>query len=192
MRCIATSRSELQGEASHLVALELVGDDLTGGVQPLAQAGDASGVAAVCERRPERGAGERGAGERGPVNEGPVNAASVSPSSLLIASRCSGCSVRSLPISRSSAWRRCHSHRYSSASGKRVPTVLVRPWSLPAMLRWAVEAREAHVRSSVPRPRTRCLRLAPALALTRHRARTWTACRTTHAYPGSFWARERS
>ncbi len=38
---------------------ELVGDDSPGAVQPVAQAGDAGGVAARCERRPERGAGER-------------------------------------------------------------------------------------------------------------------------------------
>ena len=37
---------------------ELVGDDQPGAVQPVAQAGDAGGVATLCERRPEREAGE--------------------------------------------------------------------------------------------------------------------------------------
>ena len=40
-------------------AVELVGDDAPGGVQPVAQAGDVGGVAALCERRPERGPSER-------------------------------------------------------------------------------------------------------------------------------------
>ena len=66
----------------------------------------------------------------GVQKEGPVNAASTSPSSPSIASRYSGSSLRMLLISRSSAWRRCHSHRYSSAPGKRLPTAFVSPESL--------------------------------------------------------------
>ena len=100
----------------------------------------------------------------GAQNEGPVNAASVSPSSSSIASRCSGCSVRSLPISRSSAWRRCHSHRCSSASGKRVPTALVRPWSLSHTTRGGAPSSRPRKASQARTRPARTPRPSPSLA----------------------------
>ena len=96
-------------------AVELILDDPPGGVQHSLT----RGMPAVWQRS-----------RNGAQNDRPVNAASTSGSSSSIASWCWGASVRSLPINRSSAWRRCHSHRYSSASGKRAPTGFVRPWSL--------------------------------------------------------------
>src|SRR5680860_1255550 len=56
----------------------------------------------------------------------PAKAASTCGASSSITSRYLA-SAASFPISRSSACRRCHSHRYSSACGKRARTALVRP-----------------------------------------------------------------
>ena len=85
----------------------------------------------------------------GAQNEGPVNAASTSGSSSSIASSCWPSSARILPISRSSEWRRCHSHRYSSASGKRARTAFVRPWSLSHTTRGGAAAQGAEERIAV-------------------------------------------
>jgi len=82
--------------------VELVLDNPPGGVQPVAQAGDAGGVCALEERRPERGAGERC------LDIGQQLVDRVLVLAVL------GSDLAHQPLS---AWRRCHSHKYSSASG---------------------------------------------------------------------------